>query len=385
VQRLRNAIARFWASRRARTGMAIATVAAGFACFLAGIVYGFIRVNVYETPGFADNAVQAFRDDAVKQLIGERLTQQMIIRLPSTLQASEPVLNVLVLEAVQTPQFARIFRSAAIDANRVFFGKNTDDPELDLSDAGPLIQAVVETVDPQLADALPATIEGLLIEVSTKPQVDQLVRIAEDAREFTFLWPSLAIALFAIAILVAPNRRRCVVAVGVLMAVAGLVLLIGAQAIRAFVLSGRTGSTEADAARATADAYLDDAPIWGFVIAVAGGVLAAAAISAGHPGEVGRRVRRVWEAISSRPTSPWLQILRGLVAGAIAVFVLFQRDLAVTIAVVAAGFVLLLYALTEVMRAAERVGGRAAALLPWLVAFAAVIAIVVTGILVLTP
>jgi hypothetical protein len=37
------------------------------------------------------------------------------------------------------------------------------------------------------------------------------------------------------------------------------------------------------------------------------------------------------------------------------------------------------------MRAAERVGGRAAALLPWLVAFAAVIAIVVTGILVLTP
>jgi hypothetical protein len=352
---------------------------------LTGIVYGFIRVNVYETTGFADNAVQAFRDDAVKQLVGERLTDQVIIRLPGPLQEAEPILSVAILEAVRTPQFSQILRSAAVDANRVFFGKDTGNPELDLSDAGPLIQAVVERVDPGLADALPATIEGLLVEVSTKPQVTRLIRIAEDARDFTFLWPSLAIGLFALGILIAPNRRRCVVAVGVVMAVAGLILLVGAEALRTFALSERTGSTEADAARAIADAYLDDAPVWGFVIAVAGAVLAAAAISAGHPGEVVRQLRRVSHAITSRPQSPWLQILRGLVAGAVAVFVLFQRDLAVTIAVVVAGFLLLLYALTEVMRAAERVSGRAAGLVPWLVAFVAVLAIVVTGILVLTP
>lgn len=381
--RLRELGQRLRRARRLRAWAARILIALGFVSLLAGIVYGFIRVEVYETRGFSDNAVEAFHDDAVKRVIGDRLTEQIVIRLPSRLQTSQPVLNVIVLEAVNTPQFERIFRSAAIDANRVFFGKDTGNPELDLSDAGPLIETIVEQVDPSLADALPATIEGLLVEVSTKPQVNQLVRIAEDARDYTFVWPSVAVALFALGIVVGVDRRRSVVAVGVLMAVAGLILLVGAEAVRVFALSERTGSTEADAARATADAFLDQAPVWGFVVTVAGAVLAASAVSAGQPGEVARRLRLVWSAIASRPANPWLQIVRGLLAGAIAVFVLFQRELAVTIVVVAGGFVLLLYALTEVMRAAERVGGRVSGLLPWLVALAAVIGTIAAGILVL--
>ncbi len=372
-------------SPRLRSWSARALVAAGFASLLVGIVNGFIRVNVYETQPFAANAVQAFRNDSVKQLIAESLTDQLVIRLPRSLQDAEPVLQVVVYEALRLPRFEQIFRSAAIDANRVFFGKDTSRPALDLSEAGPLIQSLVEQVDPQLADALPPTIEGLLVDVSAQPTVYRIVQIAENARDATFLWPSLAVALFALGIVVAGRRRQTVIWVGVLLAVGGLVLAVGAEVVREIVLRQQSSSTAADAARAAADAYVEDAPLWGLLVALAGSVLAGAALAVGSPLSVGERLAGAWRTLARRPSNVWVGLLRAAVLAAVAVFALFQIDLALTALLVAGAVVLLLYAFVELLGAAQLVPGRAGAVLPWLLVFASAIAIVVVGIVVLTP
>lgn len=385
MERIRNAFG--WArhSLRLRRWVAGISVALGFALLLVGIVNGFVRVNVYETQPFAANAVEAFEDDSVKQVIAAKLTDRLVQRLPSIVRGAEPVLAALVLQATESRRFEQIFREAAVDANRVFFGKDAGQPALDLSDAGPLITSIVEQVDPGLAKALPDTLRGLIVDVSSKPAINEIVRVAEGARTTTFLWPALAIVFFAIAILVSLDRRRSVLWIGLSIATSGVVLWVGSEIAKRVALSGRASSTETDAAQATLNAYLSDAPTWGFVLAIAGAILTGAAISAGRPGELSRRLRTIAERARATPSRSPLRILRALAIGALGALIVLERGLAVSIVVVAVGFALLLACLTEIMRVTERTAGPGRSLVPWLVALAAVIALIVAGILVLTP
>jgi hypothetical protein len=369
---------------RARTAATVVLLAAGFAALVLAAVNAYIRVNVYETDPFADNAVQALRDDAVRDFVGTKLAAQLVADLPPSLGEFAPAIGAAVSAVVDTSRFEQVFRDAAIDANRIFFGKDQSSVALDLSDAGTLIEGVVRSFDPGLADRLHSQYTSLILDVSQRSWARSIVQAAENARSVTYLWPPLAVGLFGLGILVARNRRRAAIAAGLLTGLAAFGIWLGVEIARGIIVSGRSADAR-DATSGVLDAYLGDIATWCLVLGVAGAALAASAFAAGRPSEVADHLRRVWQIAARRPQSEWLRVLRGLLVGAVGVAAVLERDFALQVVAVIAGFCLVLYGFTEVLRAAEvAVGPRGATLVPWIVAVVASVGIVVGGIVVMT-
>lgn len=380
VERLRGATV----SRRVRRGASGVLLAGGFAALVLAAVNAYIRVNVYETQPFADNAVQALRDDAVRDLVSRKLTEEVVADLPAFLGEYAPAIGTAIDTVVGTTRFERIFRDAAVDANRILFDKDRDDAALDLSAAGTLIEQVVRAFDPQLAARLPAQYEALILDIREYGWARSLSQAAENARSVTYLWPPLAVALFGLGILLAANRRRAAIAAGLLAGLAALGIWIATAVASSVIVSGRSAD-DRDAVDGVLDAYLGDIGTWCLVLGLASAALAASAFAAGRPTELADLLRRVRHGVVARPRNEWLRVVRGVVVGGIGVAVALERSFSLQVLAAIAGFVLVLYGFTEVLRAAEAVAGpRGATVVPWIVAIVASVGVVVGGIVVMT-
>lgn len=370
--------------RPVRHGATVLLLAGGFAALVLAAVNAYIRVNVYETEPFAANAVEALQDDAVRELVSTKLTEELVADLPVSLGEYAPAVSAAISTVVDATRFQRIFHDAAVDANRIFFEKERDTVALDLSDAGTLIEGVIRSFDPQLASRLPAQYESLILDVRQKSWARTIAQAAENARSVTYLWPPLAVALFGLGILLAPNRRRAAITAGLLTGFAALALWIGTEIVRDVIVSGRSAN-DRDATAGVLAAYLGDIATWCLVLGVAGAALAASAFAAGRPAELADLARRLWRVVARRPRNEWLRVLRGLAVGAVGVAVVLERSFSLQVVAAVAGFFFVIYGLTEVLRAAEVAAGpRGATVVPWAVAIVASVGIVVGGIVVMT-
>ena len=354
----------------ARGPLSVLLIVLATALGLAGGVALYLRQQIVDPESFADRAVDALADDDVRKVVSRELVVQVIDRGSSDLISARPVLETVVTVVVGSEPFRRVFRIAAVQANKTLFAREGGNAAFDIGDAGTLIISGLRSISPDLARAVPPELDARLVELRKREFATQTLRFADNVRLLGILLPLLAVALLVAGVAVAPDRRVAVTRAGIAIGVAGAglaVLLLITQGWVGANVEGEDELTDAEVKAAVLgiwNAFLGDLTLWSLGVGALALFVAAASASLVRPMTAGDVLERVRPWLLSPRSRRW-RVVHGAVTIALGIFVVLEPLLALTIVAIAAG-ALLVYAgtaeLVAVFFGARRrraAGGRA--------------------------
>jgi hypothetical protein len=293
---------------------------ASLALFLA-VLAGYADRALFNSDQFADRATDALRDDRVRSVVAEGITDDLVLNAEADLIAARPLIESVASGVVGSDAFTGVFRAGVRDLHRAVFDGDEDTLTLTLADAATLVRAALGVLRPALAEQIDRDEHVQLLDNEIGAVTGDLVRLAEDVQLLALIMLLLTLLLGAAAIWVAADRRRTVTDLGIGAAAVGVLIVLLYAFGRGTLLDLFDDPQAHDAAEAVWDAYLGDLRRAGWVLAVSGVVAAAAAASLIRPIEIEEPLRRVWEALAREPEATWARVARaaGLVAAGIVV------------------------------------------------------------------
>ena len=81
----------------------------------------YARIALFDADRFADRATASLRDPSVRTLIGDHVTDDVVLRNEADLLAARPIITSAVSGIVGGDAFRSLFRRAVIDAHRAIF------------------------------------------------------------------------------------------------------------------------------------------------------------------------------------------------------------------------------------------------------------------------
>jgi hypothetical protein len=370
--------------RRSELGSRVLVVVASVAMLLAlAAVYAWRAVS--DSDQFANRATAALRDERVRTVLAERITDQVVLARKADLQAARPLILSTAAGVVGSRAFTGLFRSAVRDVHAAVYARDQDTFTLTVADVGTVLAAALEQVRPGLANEIERSDRVVLLRRDAAQLNGTVATLARSLRILAIVLSLLTAALVAAALMVAPDRRRAVVALGIGGAAAGLLLVVLLNLARSAAIGSVNGADEQDAVAGIWDAFLGDLRRTGWIFAAAGAVVAAAAASLIRPVDIGEPLRRTAAWAAAEPTRPAMRVLRGTILVAAGVVVIAARAAVVELAITAAGVYLVYVGLTAILRVIyqpraaveQRPRGRS---LRRLVAVAVPVAIIVIGV-----
>jgi hypothetical protein len=300
-------------------------VAAAVAITLA-LVAGYVRRAAVDSDQFSNRATAALRDDSVRSLLAQKITDEVVLKHQSDLLAARPIIESVTSSLIGSRAFTGLFRAGVRDAHRALFNRDEDTVTLTLADVGTVLAAALERLRPSIADEVDATGRVEIVKRDVGGAGGDLTRIADKIRLLALLLAVLWLVLAAGALVVSPDRRRTVVDLGV-GAIAGGVLLVLAYGILRSLAIDHVESPDGRAAAAAVwDAFLGDLRTAAWILAGSGAVVAAAAASLLRPIDIRVPLRRGAEWVMRQPSRPALRVLRGLGFVVLGLIVLLERD-----------------------------------------------------------
>ena len=290
----------------------------GAVLLIAGTLAFYAREQIIDREAFANRSLDALEDDGVRRVVGREIVIYLAERGDADLAAARPLLETVVDTLIQTEPFQRVFRIAALEANRVFFVRERENVLLDLGDAAQIVQFGLRSVSPDLAKQLPDELEPDLLALRDREFAGATLRVADEARVLGIVLPLLAIVLLVGGVALAPDRRIAVLRAGVAVGAAGALLLVALVVLEARTLAGVYGEDELtnEEVRAAVggllDAFLGDLMTWALLLALLG-IAVAAAAAALDPEDVEAPAERL-RRLAQRPGSGWARTLRGVAA-----------------------------------------------------------------------
>lgn len=319
-------------SSRARRIAAPALAILAALTLLGSLVTGYAWRAVFDSDQFAERAVAALGEEAVRDEAARRIADELIDRKPDLI-AVRPVLESVVSGIVGSGAFQDLFRAGVADVHRSVFTKDKDTVTLTIADIGATVRGTLEAVQPKLAKRIPPGIGTNLLREDPPDALVDLVQFADDTD-----W--LPIGLLVIGLVcgvgslwLAPDRRRAGLTLGVAISIASVLALVGMRALKTVLLNGLADQGARDATDAIWNAYLGDLHTALLLLAACGAVLAAAASSLLRPVELGSRLGSVRDAVTTVPESRGWRAVRGvalIVAGVL--IVLNAREFVVLVA-----------------------------------------------------
>jgi hypothetical protein len=330
-----------------RTASLVLVVLGTVLLFVGGIAL-YAREEVFDADAFAKHASESLRDDRVDNAVANPIVDQVIKVGPDQLINARPLLTAATRGVLASQQFRDAFRDAAARVHRQLFSRERDELILNIADAGAIVIDGVKSISPQTAKKIPKDLEPGLIEITRSDFAITTVRTAEKVRFLGLFLPFLGIALLAGSVVVAPDRRRGVVAVSAAVAIACAVGFIALVIGRSVLLSHFDGDVTREAIGAVFDNFLGGLGDWFLGVGVAAIVLAAAASTVGEV-EPTAPVRRMWERVIRTPESTAWRAIRAVVLLLASVFVVVSPDLALNVVVVVLGAYGLFFAMSEIL------------------------------------
>ena len=358
---------------------------------LAGGVALYMREEIINSDAFADRASDALQRDAVRRVVAREVVVQLVDRGSTDLISARPVLESVAEFVIRSEPFRRVFRSAAVNGHRLLFVREGGNAAFDVADAGTVVASTLRSVAPKVARQIPKDADAQLIKLKKRSFATGTLRFADHVRVLGFVLLPVAIAMYAIAVFLAPDRRRAVTRLGVALGVAGAALAIGLIVLRSWVLHHVYGSeelTNGDVRGAIGgiwDAYLGDLLVWALIVGALALLVAAASDSLLKPFSAGAGVARLRRLVRP-PAAPAWRTLHGGVLLALGVFIVLQPTLALQVVAVAGGALILYFGASEVLSAVyspsqheEAVAARAAHRRGWAIAGVTVVAAAILG------
>lgn len=247
--------------------------------------------------GFAAAAAESLHQPEVRHYVATQLVDSLGKARPETstaVAAARPLIIGVVENIVDTDAFRALFRSAMREVHRTIVRTRDPDLSVPIPDAGALLKSALQAVDPSLAAKIP---DGALTVALNYQLINDIVRNLQVAYDNAWLFLVIAVALYAVAIAFARERRWAVVFAGVALAVGGLAmqnLLLNAAEGVVGVVRERDAAA---AATATAAVFTADFVQWAGYVVLIGLIVAAAGGSHGDLTLRGRfDVARAWFA-----------------------------------------------------------------------------------------
>ncbi len=323
---------------------------------LVGGVTLYLREEVLDSHAFADRAVEAAHQPTVQHVIAREITVQLIEPGFPDLVAGRPIISTAVRTAVVSKPFGRVIRLAALHGHRLVFQRSGGNAVFDVADAGKVVASALRNLSPKLARELPKATEAVLLTIRRRSFAARTLRIAQHVRLLGLLLPPIALALFAIGIAIAPDRRRGLTRAAVAVGVTGVVFAILFALFRDYVVNNAHGFNELSTAEAQSSVdeiwgtFLDDLTTWTLVITVIAWVVAAAASTVLAPYSPSRGLKRMWAALP-RPASSNGRAIEGVAVLGLGVFVVLKPTLALRIVAVLGGVALVYVGLGQILTA----------------------------------
>ncbi|MDO9407723.1 hypothetical protein [Patulibacter sp.] len=337
--------------RRLRRGTLLALAVA---LVIAGVTAVYVRVELAEPEAFADRAVGALRSDAVQSVIAEEVAVDLLERRSPDLVSARPLVLTAVEAVLQTAQFERVFRRAAVTAHGVLLRGDTD-VAVELSELRGALLPALRTASPELARGLPEDLRPQIATIRRSDVASSTTRAAD--RVSGVAWPVLGLGLLALVAFLATavDRRRALFGAGVAVAAGGLLGALATTALEAEVVShaGAVGVVDDDevraAARATWDALAGDLQRILLAVAALGTVAAGSVVLVASRVDREAVLRRGAAALAGGALPVPARVLRGLALAVLGVVVLLDLGLLARVVVAAVGLVLLVAGLAEVV------------------------------------
>jgi len=203
---------------------------------LVTLLTGYANRVLFDSDRFADHVVAALSDDAVRDEVAVKITDEVVLRADRDLVALEPVIEGAAGEIVGAKAFQGLVRAAVRDLHRSIFKKDRDTIALTVVDVGTVLQSALEAANPKLAKDIGADKIDL---VNAKPPeiLVKAARVADDIGEANTILIVLTILLTATAVAVSPERRRTLTVFSGWVAI-GAALLVIAYLIGRSILEG---------------------------------------------------------------------------------------------------------------------------------------------------
>ncbi|MGX6448621.1 hypothetical protein ACVU7I_11220, partial [Patulibacter sp. S7RM1-6] len=321
---------------------------------VAGIAAVYVRTELAEPEAFADRSVAALRSDAVQTVIAEEVAVDVLERQQPDLVAARPLVLTAIEAVLQTRQFERVFRRAAVTAHGVLLRGDTD-VAVELGELRKVLLPAVRTASPKLARSLP---EDLRPQIATIRRTDVASAVTRTAdRISTVAWPLLGLGVLGIVAIVATaaDRRRAVLRAGAGLVAGGLLGALALSALESEVVSHAqavgvvSGDDVRDAARATWEALAGDLGRVLLGVAALGALLCTSVLIADRRVDRETVLRHVSTLLGGGSLPVAARVLRGLAAAALGAVVLFDAGLLARIVVAAFGVAIVLAGLAEVV------------------------------------
>lgn len=229
-----------------------------------------------DAAGFAGRAVSVVQAGPIQSLIVDDLTGRLV-----TVVGGQSHVRPIVAEAVQAAlsnaQVTAEIRAEAGSLQSQLLSSHATSLTLALPAIGPAIAASIGARSPELAAVVERLGTITVVDVRIPPSAAQAVNdLAYLGRDATLLI-ILTVALATLALLLAPDRRRTLIGLGIGTCISGLLAVaayLGGRELIAGQFPSHDGHT---AARTVWSIYLSGLETLGLVLAGAGAVLAAIA------------------------------------------------------------------------------------------------------------
>jgi hypothetical protein len=333
-----------------RLFLSLAALVSAGACFALSALLATAERSAFDPVAFGDRAAASLGDPRVAALAAERITAAVLQQSPD-LTAVRPLIRMTAGGLASSDAFRALVRTAARSAHRTAFAEGTQRVVLSVPDVGVLMRSAFERGSPELAaripDGLQAFVAALDADAATEIVVD-LWRLQSRFEGLHRLLLLAGVALLALGVGFAPDRRRGLVGSGVALLAAALVVAVLLR-VGGTLLAG---SIEDPLARGALvgiwSSFMSELDAWAIFLAGLGVLFTAAGTSlleAFDPLDWGRRAARV---AATRPASragrvgwglgllaaggmtalaPTAVLTAAVVAGGVAVGVLGAREL----------------------------------------------------------
>ena len=340
--------------RPSRTAVSYGLIVLAAVALLVGGIAWYAREEIVDPEEFADHAVEALHNDEVRDVAANEFVVNVIDRGSTDLVSARPILESVVATVVRTRPFERLFRAAAVSANRLMFTNEKEGVVFDIADATKLVKAPLKSVAPAVARDLPDDLDAQLLRLKDSSFHTQAVRVADDVDELGTILPILGMLLLAGGIAIAPDRRQAITGAGIALA-AACATAIGLLAIGEAQLLANVNGTETtddDDARQAAegiyDAYLGDLRTWAYMVGAGALLVAAAAAASVDPAAATARARARLEPVL-RPATPAYRAVRAALALLVGVWIILRPGVALEMAAVLVAAFLIFFGTTELI------------------------------------
>jgi hypothetical protein len=306
----------------------VLAVAAAIAA-VGAIVALYLKTEIADRDRFADRAVSALQDSAVRDVVSRQIVVGVIERGSPDLISARPLLETAVETVVSTGPFRSLVRTTAQQAHSLLFGHGNAFV-FDVADTGTVVLSAVRSLAPDVAAKLPANADATLVDLRRRPFAQDTLEAADQLRRIAIVLPVLALLLLVGAIAAARDRGRAFARFALALGITATVAEIALGTARTLVVRSLDGTEEIPTAdlRTAADglwnALLGDLEGLLLIAAVVGFVLAAGILSAVDPQAIRRHAAR----FARRPQGRLALGVRGVLLTLLGIAVLLDPGLA---------------------------------------------------------